>query len=133
ARQFMPAIDGVDCVVGTRGFRALTPAFMRHVLRAAGGQRLIPLFVHSHGRGDHRVAFSPTDLDSHERGYSALLDISGQTVGALVLATDAAAGDIWTVDGGRARLEAAVIVGTNVIRLTPAPMNAIGHRAQDDR
>ena len=51
--------------------------------------------IHNHG-GRESVEFSGDDLQSHERGYPALLDIMrGVPVGALVFASDAIAGDIW--------------------------------------
>jgi molybdopterin/thiamine biosynthesis adenylyltransferase len=132
ARRFIPAIDGVDYVAGTLGYRALTPAFIRRALRLSAESSLVCLFVHGHGQGNS-VAFSSTDLASHERGYRALLDIAGQTVGALVLATNATAGDIWMQDGGRAELQATTLIGTNLVSLTPQPVRLDGHRYEDDR
>ena len=44
--------------------------------------------------------FSTVDMDSHERGYPALLDIGkGVPVGALVFGRRAVAADIWMPDG----------------------------------
>lgn len=79
------------------------------------------------------VRFSETDLGSHERGYPALLDISGQSVGALVLATQAVAGDIWLDTGGRTELEVATVIGPNIVRATPSREAVPSHREQDDR
>jgi molybdopterin/thiamine biosynthesis adenylyltransferase len=132
ARSFVPALDGVDYIPGARGYRALTPQFVRRALRLAADKRLVCLLVHGHGHG-HSVEFSDTDRESHERGYPALLDISGQTVGALVLASDAVAGDIWMADGGRAEVTATTVIGTNQSQLTPRPETVESHRYEDDR
>jgi len=46
------------------------------------------------------VDFSTADLNSHVRGYPALLDITnGGPAGALVFARNAVAGSIWTRNG----------------------------------
>lgn len=132
-RAFVPAVDGVDYVPGVRGYRQLTASFIRRVVLAARAEGLVCLLVHGHGSGD-RVAFSATDLASHERGYPALLDIAGQSVGALVLASHAVAGDIWNTDGTRDDLDVTTLVGSNVTTLTPSPRSAPGTvRAEDDR
>jgi len=133
ARSFVVAVDGVDYVPGTRGYRQLKAAFIRKVVLQAREEGLVCLLVHGHGAGD-RVAFSGTDFASHERGYPALVDIAGQSVGALVLASHAVAGDIWNVDGTRDTLDVAVVVGRNITRLTPSPLpSAQTIRAEDDR
>ncbi|MDT0264191.1 HesA/MoeB/ThiF family protein [Jatrophihabitans lederbergiae] len=132
ARRFVPAIDGTDYVPGSRGYRALTPQFIRRVVRLAAEQRLVCLFVHGHGSGDS-VDFSGSDLASHERGYQALLDISQQIVGALVLASKAIAGDIWIPGQGRAEVHTTIVVGANLTRLAPQPVGVHGHRFEDDR
>jgi hypothetical protein len=132
AREFVPAIDGVDYVPGTRGHRALMPAFINRLLDLADDLRLACLFVHGHGRGDH-VAFSPTDLSSHERGYGALLDIHRQIVGALVLSSGAVAGDIWMPTGGRAEISRTTIIGPNIRVLTPQPEPPPIPHPDDDR
>jgi hypothetical protein len=73
-------------------------------------------------------------MASHERGYPSLLDIAGQSVGALVLASNAVAGDIWNTDGSRDTLDVAVVVGGNVTRLTPSPTTETPTiRPEDDR
>lgn len=131
-RTFVPAIDGADYVPGTVGHHALTASFVRRILRVARDEQLVPLFMHSHGAGD-RVGFSSTDLASHERGYPALLDLSGRPVGALVLTEGAVAGEVWLSATKRAEVERAVIVGTNITQWTPTPITANGHRTQDDR
>ena len=131
-RRFIPAIDGTDYVPGSRSYRALIPQFIRRVLRLAAEQRLVCLFVHGHGAGNS-VSFSSSDLASHERGYQALLDISQQIVGALVLASGAVAGDIWIPGQGRAEVHTTIVVGANLTRLAPQPLDVHGHRFEDDR
>src|ERR1700694_2212076 len=100
ARELFAAVDGVDYIPGRRGHHMLTAEFVRDKIRFCRDEQLVCLGVHNHGGRDH-VAFSPEDNASHERGYPALLDISGLPVGALVLAPNAVAGDIWTADRAR--------------------------------
>jgi len=58
------------------------------------------------------VAFSNVDLESHERGFPALLDlVEGMPVGSLVFAEQAVAGDIWLPGGKRLIVNRMVIVG----------------------
>ena len=109
-REVVVAVDGVDYVPGNRGYRHLTGAFVTGALRRAEESGLVYLAVHNHGGTSH-VAFSKPDLDSHERGYPTLLSLNGSPVGALVLAKGAIAGDIWMMDGTRAALAVAVVIG----------------------
>lgn len=121
ARCFIPAVDGVDYVPGKVGHRALTAGFIRRATRTAAGLGLAYVAVHNHGDGA-RVAFSPTDLASHERGYPALLDLlGGRPVGALVVAggpTGVAAGDLWHADGTRTDLREVMVIGGNIRNIT---------------
>lgn len=123
ARHLVTAVDGVDYVEGTVGYRALTPNFVRDNILRAGDEQLAYLAVHNHG-GHQTVRFSRTDLTSHERGYPALRAISGQPVGAVVFAPAAAAGDLWLPSGDRVELAEVVIPGNNLIRLQPRPTKA---------
>jgi molybdopterin/thiamine biosynthesis adenylyltransferase len=120
ARELHLAIDGIDFVPGRRGYRMLTPEFVRDKIRYCRDEDLIYLAIHNHG-GSESVAFSGDDARSHERGYPALLDISGQPVGALVFAHNAVAGDIWTPDRQRRGISEAVVVGRNLEWLYPSP------------
>jgi molybdopterin/thiamine biosynthesis adenylyltransferase len=121
ARELFLAKDGIDYVPGERGYRMLTAGFVtRHALHCRN-EGLAYLAIHNHGGADW-VDFSPDDLASHERGYPALLDIlRGQPVGALVLARQAVAGDIWFPGGARARLTETRIVGPSSQQLFPSP------------
>jgi hypothetical protein len=117
ARGLFLARDGVDFVAARRAHRRLTPAFVNEMIRRCRDEGLAYLAIHNHGPGD-AVGFSSIDLASHERGYPALLDIArGQPVGALVLATEALAGDVWTLDGARHPIGETVVLGRNLRRL----------------
>jgi molybdopterin/thiamine biosynthesis adenylyltransferase len=120
ARDLFVAEDGVDFVPGRRGYRMLTAEFVSERIRYCRDEKLTYLAVHNHG-GRDSVDFSEPDNQSHERGYPALLDISGQPVGALVLAENALAGDIWTENRARRPIQETGIVGRNLRRLYPAP------------
>ncbi len=134
AREFVPAVDGVDYVPGTRGFRALTPQFVRRMAKHVRRESWAVLLVHGHGKGGRSVGFSPVDLDSHESGYGALLDIAGGLpIGALVITDHAVAGDVWQPDGGRAPLATTTVIGPNVTVMYPAPPSAPGGAVGDDR
>ncbi len=132
ARRFVPAVDGVDYVAGTRGYRALTGAFINRALDLSDELRLVCLFVHGHGEGES-VGFSDVDMESHERGYKALLDIHHQIIGALVLSSGAVAGDIWMPAGGRAEVSCTTVIGSNIRVLTPKAVVPPVPRPEDDR
>ena len=121
ARELHIAVDGHDYVAGKRGYRMLRSEFIRDRVLKARDERLVYLAVHNHGGTDH-VAFSIDDLNSHERGYPALLDVArGMPVGALVFAKHAVAGDLWLADRTRATLADALIVGRGRRRFAPRP------------
>lgn len=123
-RDVLMAADGIDYVEGTRGYRKLTAEFVADAIDACAEQGLAYLAVHNHG-GRDRVAFSRTDMTSHERGYPALLDINGGVpVGALVFAESAVAGDIWTSGGRRHALTCFRVMGRPQLTLTPEPIPA---------
>jgi molybdopterin/thiamine biosynthesis adenylyltransferase len=120
ARDVFLARDGVDFVPGRRSYRRLVPEFVNAKIRQCRDEGLIYLAAHSHpGRGP--VAFSLDDFGSHERGYPALLDISGRPVGALVLSEDHLAGDVWAPDRSRREIAQTVVIGRNVELLHPGP------------
>lgn len=121
AREVHFAADGVDYVPGERGYRMLTPSFVRDRILDCASDGLAYLAVHNHG-GFGSVGFSPDDMASHERGYPALRDITdGPVVGALVFARDAVAGDLWLPNGERVALRDLRVVGTPVQTFCPSP------------
>jgi molybdopterin/thiamine biosynthesis adenylyltransferase len=123
-RDVAPAIDGVDYVEGSRGYRKLTAEFVADNIDVCAQEKLAYIAVHNHG-GQDRVGFSGTDMASHERGYPALLDINdGVPVGALVFANNAAAGDIWTSDGKRHAITGLRVAGRPQRMLIPEPVAA---------
>ncbi|MDE0006442.1 MAG: ThiF family adenylyltransferase [Rhodospirillaceae bacterium] len=116
-----PAKFGTDYVAGEYGYRALTPPFIHREILRCRDLRLAYLAVHNH-QGDRRVDFSKIDLQSHERGYPALLDIGGGVpVGALVYGRRSVAADIWMPDGSRRSLGTYRIVGRTIKRLYSRP------------
>ncbi len=120
ARELFLAKDGVDYVPGRTGYRALTADFVARVSDHCSREGLAYFAVHCHG-GTDTVSFSPTDLQSHKRGYPALLDITkGGPVGALVFAQNAVAGEVWT-PGAVDELHDLTVVGLNHRRLFPSP------------
>ncbi len=123
-RDVVLAIDGVDYVEGTRGYRKLTAEFVADNIDTCAREENAYIAVHNHG-GLDRVGFSKTDMASHERGYPALLDINGGVpVGALVFASNAVAGDIWSSDGKRHPITGLRVVGRPQLALTPEPVPA---------
>lgn len=122
ARELYLATDGVDHVVGPEGLLTTRAAFIRPLIRRADSERLVYISVHNHGPG-HRVRFSREDLESHERGFPTLLDLAdGMPVGAIVLATEAAAGEVWFPGGARRALDFMRVVGPCVRDFTPEPV-----------
>lgn len=132
-RRLYLAQDGVDYVPGVRGYRMLTPAFVRDRIRDCEREGLGYLAVHCHG-GTNNVAFSQDDNASHERGYPALLDIlDGQPVGALVFTRNAVAGDIWLPGGHRIELDHARLLGPAIRELRATPPAAAATDPTFDR
>ena len=124
AQELFVARDGVDYVPGRTGYRMLTARFVADRARHCRDQGLAYLAVHNHG-GEDSVAFSDTDLASHQRGYPALLDIlNGPPVGALVFAQRAVAGDLWIRNADRLSLREGRVVGRSVDRLYASPRRA---------
>jgi tRNA A37 threonylcarbamoyladenosine dehydratase len=120
-REIFLARDGIDWVPGERGYRALTAEFVAEKSDYCARESLCYLAVHNHPGVSDAAGFSPDDNSSHERGYPALLDITGgDPVGALVFTSGAVAGDIWT-PGGRHVLDNAMVVGPRIRRLYPSP------------
>lgn len=104
ARKLFIAKDGVDYLPGKVGYRTLNPDFIHNAIDYCVKNKLAYIAVHCHG-GEGKVAFSSTDNESHERTYPALLDIlDGLPVVGLVLAKNAAAGDVWLPDKSRVSL-----------------------------
>ncbi|MFJ8138912.1 ThiF family adenylyltransferase [Streptomyces sp. NPDC096013] len=132
ARDLIIAAEGTDYVPGEYGHRALAPAFVRDAIVRARDEKLAYLAVHAHP-GLNRVGFSRIDLASHERGYPALQQISGQIVGGLVLTPHAAAGDLWLSEGDRVPLAEAVVPAGNMLRLRSNPALAHLIDSQHDR
>ena len=120
-RHVEPAEFGRDYVAGQYGYRALDPTFIHHQIIQCRDAGLAYLAVHNH-RSDRRVSFSTIDLESHERGYPALLDIGrGVPVGALVYGRRSVAADIWLPDRSRRPLGTYRIIGQRVQRLYSRP------------
>ena len=132
-RRLFLAQDGVDYVSGIRGYRRLTPEFVRRCVRECAEERLAYLAVHNHF-GANRVAFSADDMASHHRGYPALLDIlDGPPAGALVFARNAVAGDIWLSHEAQVTLDCATVVAPTPWRLYAEPQRPPGANARYDR
>ena len=123
ARDVFLAKDGIDYVQGKYGYRALTANFVARISDYCARERLCYFVVHCHS-GSDSVEFSTIDLNSHARGYPALLDITnGGPVGALVFAHNAVAGSIWTRKG-IFPLESFTVIGANIRRLYPSRRKA---------
>ncbi|MBT9255301.1 ThiF family adenylyltransferase [Phycicoccus sp. KQZ13P-1] len=118
--KLIAAVAGTDYVEGTFGHHALSATFVRDAALQARTTSQAYIAVHAHA-GVGSVEFSGIDLASHERGYPALRQITGQIVGALVLAEGAAAGDLWLPDGSRTNVVEVVVPGNNLLRLRPTP------------
>ena len=132
-QHVQPAEFGSDYVPGQYGHRALTPAFIHREIRQCRDSRLAYLAVHNHG-SDRRVNFSRIDIESHERGYPALMDIGrGVPVGALVYGRRSVAADIWLPDGTRRSLGTYRVIGREVTRLYSQPRRERGSYPEHER
>ena len=128
-----PAEFGTDYVAGKYGYRALTPTLIHREILQCRDAGLAYLAVHNHG-SDRRAEFSRVDLESHERGYPALLDIGrGVPVGALVYGRRSVAADIWLPDGSRRTLGTYRVIGNDITRLYSQPWQEREANAEHDR
>lgn len=133
AKELFLAKDGEDYVPGRRGYRMLKAEFIQTQILRAREHRLAYLAIHNHG-GKNSVAFSGTDMASHERGYPALLDIArGMPVGALVFAKEAVAGELWIQGYERVPLKFATIIGQRRFTLSPNPKTSVNVHKRYDR
>lgn len=127
AKEVLVAQDGIDYVQGRNSHRSLRAEFIRVAIKRCREERLVYLAAHNHG-GSDRVAFSDIDLESHEKGYPTLLDLSeGMPVGALVYAKRAVAGDIWLSTGKRMPLDKVTVLSRNITRLFDKPRKGAKH------
>ena len=132
-RRLFLANEGVDYVRGNSSHRMLTADFVMRCVLACAQEDLAYLAIHNH-RGSDTVEFSPIDLESHRRGYPALVDIlDGPPVGAIVFAEQAVAGDIWLTSDWQVTLDHAAIVGSSVKLLHPSPVTSSPSGPQYDR
>src|SRR5262249_7522548 len=100
-REVHLARGGVGYVEGEIGYRAVTPTFIHRLITRARDEQLVYLAAHNHA-SDEEVAFSKIDLDSHERGYPALLQIArGMPVGGVVFGRRSVEVDLWHPSGLR--------------------------------
>ena len=125
---------GTDYVAGRYGYRALTPNFIHREILQCRSAGLAYLAVHNHHESDRHVEFSRVDLESHERGYPALLDIGrGVPAGALVYGRRSVAADIWLPDGSRRSLGTYRVIGHDIARLYSQPSRERESDAEHDR
>ena len=132
-QHVQPAEFGTDYIDGRYGYRALAPTFIHREILRCRDLGLAYLAVHNHG-SDRHVNFSKIDLDSHGRGYPALLDIGrGVPVGALVYGRRSVAADIWLSDGTRRSLGTYRVIGHDVTRLYSQPRRERESNTEHDR
>ena len=118
-REVFLAEDGKDFVTGHRGYKQFAPLFVAEKSGYCRANGLTYVSAHNHG-GRGRVGFSPDDLRSHERGYPALVQMTGKPVTALVFAEGAVAGRV-VANSGRHELEMATVLGPTIRTLSPGP------------
>lgn len=132
-QHVQPAEFGTDYVAGRYGYRALTPTFIHREILRCRDSGLAYLAVHNHG-SDRHVKFSQVDVESHERGYPALLDIArGVPVGALVYGRRSVAADVWLPDGSRRTLGSYRVIGHKITRLYSQPQREGDSDTEHDR
>jgi len=125
-REVHLAEEGTDYIPGKIGYRALAPRFIHRLITRARDERLAYLAVHNHG-SDHEVGFSSIDVDSHERGYPALLQIvRGMPVGALVFGQRSVQADVWLSNEKRLQIEHLTVIGNRIQHLTSARRRELG-------
>jgi hypothetical protein len=112
-----------DFVKSQMGYKQFTLLFVAEKSGYCQANDLAYVTVHNHGDGN-QVGFSDDDLLSHERGYPALVQMTGNPVTALVFTEEAVAGDVFT-GSSRHELASATILGPTVRTLRPKATNSI--------
>lgn len=118
-REVFPAEDGKDFIAGQRGYKQFAPLFVAEKSDLCRANGLAYVTAHNHG-GRDKVGFSNDDLRSHERGYPALVQITGKPATALVFAERAVAGHVFT-NSGRFEIDSATVLGPTIRTLRPEP------------
>lgn len=132
-REVIPAVDGHDYIPGIASYRQLKADFVVDNAMRFSEDASVYIAVHNHGGSNH-VAFSDTDLRSHERSYPAILQLTGApAVGALVFAENAVAGDIWAAGGTRHPIERLIVTGPARHELQPRTLAAADVAPEYDR
>jgi len=122
ARNLFLAKDGVDYIPGKRGYRCLTAQFVADKTDFCCEEDLCYIAIHCHpGHGANKVSFSRDDINSQQRGYPAIVQMTGKPVTALVFAENAVAGNVWTTDG-ILTLDFIKIIGSQIKKLYPSPL-----------
>ena len=122
ARNLFFAKDGVDYIPGKRGYRCLTAQFVADKSDFCCEENLCYIAIHCHpGHKVNNVSFSGDDLNSQQRGYPAIVQMTGKPVTALVFAENAVAGNVWTTDG-ILTLDFINIVGSQIRKQYPTPL-----------
>lgn len=131
-REVFLAEEGKDFVAGQRGYRQFTTSFVADRSSYCRANGLAYVTVHNHGGSGKSVGFSADDLRSHERGYPALVQMTGKPVTALVFTENAVAGDVFA-SSGRYELASATVLGPTIRKLQPAPTNSpeLGNETYD--
>lgn len=122
-REVFLAEDGKDFVAGQRGYKQFAPLFVAEKSGYCRDNGLAYVTVHNHGGSGESVGFSDDDLCSHERGYPALVQMTGKPVTALVFTKEAVAGDVFAGDG-RYELASATVLGSTIRTLRPKPVDS---------
>lgn len=122
-REVFLAEEGKDFVAGQRGYKQFTTSFVADRSSYCRANSLAYVTAHNHGGSGKSVEFSTDDLRSHERGYPALVQITGKPVTALVFTESAVAGDIF-IDTDRHELASATVLGPTVRKLHPTPADS---------
>lgn len=130
-REVFLAEDGKDFVAGERGYKQFTPLFVAEKSGYCHTHGLAYVAVHNHG-GRDEVGFSPDDLRSQERGYPALVQMTGKPVTSLVFAEGAVAGRVFA-GSDRHELDSATVLGPTIrtLRTRPAASPAPTGEAYD--
>jgi hypothetical protein len=118
ARELALAADGIDYVPGRHGYRMLRAEFLQPYALQARDEGLAYIAIHNHG-GRGNVGFSGDDLASQQRGYPALLALTGKPVGALVFSEDTVAGNLYLEPVHAHVLKSCTVIGRNRVELVP--------------
>ena len=101
---------------GVHGYRQFSPLVIAELAGRAAELGLAYVAIHSHPHSREWTGLSGDDLDSHQRLFPHLLDVTeGQPVAGIAVGSASAAGELWRRGGAPIELARLRVVGPRLL------------------